>query len=111
MAVADMDESIKFYTEVLGLEIDSQHNPYPGLRITLLKAEGDAMIELIEGEETPQKTGLFSVGIEVEDINTKVKELKTKGAKIIRGPIEVATGAIIAFLQDPNGVQIGLIQP
>jgi len=53
MSVADMDESIKFYTEVMGLEIDSQHNPYPGLRITLW--EGDAMIELIEGEETPQR--------------------------------------------------------
>ena len=109
MAVADMDESIKFYTEVLGLEIDSQHNPYPGLRITLLKAEGDAMIELIEGEETPQETGLFSVGIEVEDINTKVKELKSKGAKITREPTPILVGTL-AFLEDPNGAQIALIQ-
>ena len=109
MAVADMDESIKFYTEVLGLEIDSQHNPYPGLRITLLKGEGEAMIELIEGEETPQETGLFSVGIEVEDINTKVKELKSKGAKITREPTPILVGTL-AFLEDPNGAQIALIQ-
>ena len=59
MAVADMDESIKFYTKVLGLKIDSQHNPYPGLRITLLKGEGDAMIELIEGEETTKNWSVF----------------------------------------------------
>ena len=46
--VEDMDESIKFYTEVMGLEIDSRHNPQPGATITLLKGEADAMIELIK---------------------------------------------------------------
>ena len=48
------------------LEIDSQHNPYPGLTITLLKGEGDAMIELIKNTEN--ETGLFSVVMGVEDI-------------------------------------------
>ena len=83
--VEDMDESIKFYTEVMGLEIDSQHNHYPGLTITLLKGEGDAMIELIKNTEN--ETGLFSVGMEVKDINTTVKELKSKGAKITKEPM------------------------
>jgi lactoylglutathione lyase len=110
IAVADMNESIKFYTEVVGLEIDNQINPYPGLTITFLKGEGEAMIELIENVENPQKPGLFLVGMEVENMNTKVKELKSKGAKITRGPTQVADGAIIAFLQDPNGVEIELIQ-
>lgn len=109
MAVADMDESIKFYTEVMGLEIDSQHNPYPGLTITLLKGEGDAMIELIENIENPKETGLFSVGIEVEDISTTVKELKSKGAKITMEPTPITVGTL-AFLEDPNGAQIALIQ-
>lgn len=109
MAVVDMDESIKFYTEVMGLEIDSQHNPYPGLTITLLKGEGDAMIELIENKENPQETGLFSVGIEVEDISTTVKELKSKGAKITMEPTPITVGTL-AFLEDPDGAQIALIQ-
>jgi len=106
IGVADMDESIKFYTDVMGLEIDSQINPRPGFTITFLKGDGDAMIELIE---TPEK-GLLSVGIEVEDMNTIVKEIKSKGAEIIQEPRSVAGGTIIAFLLDPNGVQIGLIQ-
>ncbi len=109
MIVADMDESIKFYTEVMGLEIDSQHNPYPGLTITLLKGEGDAMIELIENTENSQETGLFSVGMEVEDINITVKELKSKGAKIIQEPTPITVGTL-AFLEDPNGTRIALIQ-
>jgi lactoylglutathione lyase len=110
IAVADMEESIKFYTEVMGLEIDNQINPYPGATITFLTGEGEAMIELIENVEEPQKPGLLAVGMEVKDVNTTVKKLKSKGAKITRGPTQVADGTIIAFLQDPNGVQIGLIQ-
>lgn len=105
--VEDMNESIKFYTEVMGLEIDSQHTPYPGLIITLLKGEGSAMIELIKNTEN--ETGLFSVGMEVEDINIKVEELKYKGAKITKEPTPITIGTL-AFLEDPNGTTIVLIQ-
>jgi len=105
--VADMDESVKFYTEVMGLEIDSRHNPFPGLTITLLKGEGDAMVELIKN--TDNEPGLFSVGMEVEDMNTTVKELKSKGAKITQEPVPITVGTL-AFLEDPNGVKIALIQ-
>ena len=105
--VEDMDESIKFYTEVMELEIDSKHNPFPGLTITLLKGEGDAMIELIKNTEN--ETGLFSVGVEVEDINKTLKELKSKGAKITKEPVPITIGTL-AFLEDPNGVTIVLIQ-
>jgi len=105
--VADMEESIKFYTEVMGLEIDSRHNPFPGLTITLLKGEGDAMIELIKNAEN--EIGLFSVGMEVEDINTTVKELKSKGARITQEPVPITVGTL-AFLEDPNGAKIALIQ-
>ncbi len=105
--VEDMDESIKFYTEVMGLEIDSQYNPQPGVIITLLKGEGDAMIEIIKNAES--ETGLFSMGMEVEDINTTVKELRSKGAKITMEPIPITVGTL-AFLEDPNGARIALIQ-
>jgi lactoylglutathione lyase len=105
--VEDMDKSIKFYTEVLGFKIDSEHRPIPGAIITLLKGDGDAMIELIKN--TVDKTGLFSVGMDVEDINATVKELKSKGAKITMEPIPITVGTL-AFLEDPNGVKIALIQ-
>jgi lactoylglutathione lyase len=107
IGVADMDESIKFYTEAMGFEIDSQYNLGPGLRITLLKGEGDAMIELIKNTEN--KTGLFSLGMEIDDINTTVKELKSKGAKITMEPVPITVGTL-AFIEDPNGVRIALIQ-
>ena len=61
-----MEKSVKFYSEVMGLEVDSQFNPQPGVLITLMKGEGDAMIELIKNTEN--EIGLFSVGIEVKDL-------------------------------------------
>ena len=105
--VKNMDESIKFYTEIMGFKIDSQHNPQPGAIITLLKGEGEAMIELIKN--TVNEPGLYSVGMDVEDINTTVKELKSKGARITMEPIPITVGTL-AFLEDPNGVRIALIQ-
>ncbi|MDD3984943.1 MAG: VOC family protein [Methanobacterium sp.] len=105
--VEDVEESIKFYTEVMGLEIDSQHKPYPGLIITLLKGGGNTMIELIKNTEN--ETGLFSVGMEVEDINITVQKLKSKGAKITKEPTQIIIGTL-AFLEDPNGTTIVLIQ-
>jgi lactoylglutathione lyase len=65
------------------------------------------MIELIKNTEN--ETGLYSVGIEVNDLDAKIKELKSKGAKIIMEPVPITVG-ILAFLEDPNGAKIALIQ-
>lgn len=107
--VADMEESVRFYTEVMGFDVGSRHEPRPGLRILLLKGGGDAMIELIRDENNPQEPGLFSVGMEVEDIESTVRELKAKGARITMDPVPITVGTL-AFLEDPNGVRIALIQ-
>lgn len=105
--VENMETSVKFYTEVMGFEVDSQYNPLPGVIITLLKGEGDAMIELIKNTEN--EIGLFSVGMQVKDLNTTMKELKARGAKITMEPVPITDG-MLAFLEDPNGAKIALIQ-
>ncbi|MDQ7092176.1 VOC family protein [Desulfosporosinus sp. PR] len=105
--VRDMDVSIKFYREVMGFEIDSQYNPQPGIVITLMKGKGEAMLELIK--DTIHESGFYSVGMEVEDLDAALQELKAKGAKITMGPVPITVGSL-AFLEDPNGVRIALIQ-
>ena len=102
-----MEQSIRFYTEVMGFEVDSQFNPAPGVIINLLKGEGDALIELIKNTES--EIGLYSVGMEVKDLNAILKELKAKGANITMGPVPITDGSL-AFLEDPNGAKIALIQ-
>ncbi len=105
--VKDMDESIKFYTETMGFAIDSQYHPQPGTTITLMKGKGEAMIELIQS--AAYDVGFYSVGMEVENLLTAIAELKSKGAKMISEPLPTLVGSL-AFLQDPNGVTIALIQ-
>ena len=107
LIVKDMDESIKFYRDIMGFEIDSQYDLGQAGAITLLKGEGETMIEIIKNPV--DEPGLFSVGMDVEDINAAVKELKSKGAKITMEPTPITVGTL-AFLEDPNGVRIALIQ-
>jgi len=105
--VKDMEESIRFYKDIMGFEIDSQYTPTSDVTITLMKTKGDAMIELIK--DSMHDVGFYSVGMDVEDLNAAIKELKSKGTKIIMGPVDITVGSL-AFLEDPNGVRIALIE-
>jgi lactoylglutathione lyase len=115
MIVKDMDESIKFYTEIMDFKIDAQYNLPQATTtllkgegtITLLKGEGDTLLELIKNEDGG--VGLFSVGMDVEDIDTEVKKLKSKGVEFTLEPTKIAVGSM-SILKDPNGVNIVLIQ-
>lgn len=107
MIVKDMDESIKFYTEVMGFKIDSQYYLGPAGAITLLKGEGETMVEIIQNPVN--EPGLFSMGMDVEDLDTTLEELKAKGAKVTMEPTPITVGTL-AFIEDPNGVRIALIQ-
>lgn len=107
MIVKDMDESIQFYTEVMSFEIDSQYHLKPGSMITLLKGRGDTMLELIQAATFP--VGLYSVGMDVKDLDVTLTDLQSKGAKITMEPVPTQVGRM-AFMEDPNGVRFALIQ-
>lgn len=107
MIVKDLEESIKFYTDVMGFEIDSQYDLGPAGAITLLKGEGETMVEIIQNPVN--EPGLFSMGMDVENLDTTLEELKAKGAKVTMEPTPITVGTL-AFIEDPNGVRIALIQ-
>ena len=116
IAVENLDESIKFYTDKLGFKENRRFNPEKGVTIAFLKGDGESMLELTEGMENLNpnmkgQNGLFMVGLEVSDMNKTARELQNKGVKFTRGPIDTPNGTKIAFLMDPQGVQIELIQP
>ena len=116
IAVKNLDESIKFYTDKLGFKENRRFNPEKGVTIAFLKGDGESMLELTEGMENLDpnmkgKYGLFMVGLEVSNMNKTAKELQDNGVKFTRGPIDTPNGTKIAFLEDPQGVKIELIQP
>ena len=106
MIVNDMDESVKFYTETLDFTVDEVFN-LPTGKITLLNGDGDAGLELIEN--TDFKTGIYSIGMDVEDIEKEISELKQKGAEIAMDITPISVG-LMARIIDPNGINIVLIE-
>jgi len=101
VAVNKLDESAKFYTDILGLTEVRRFSPREGLTIAFFKGEGEATIELVEGEE----------GKQVENMDEEITTLKSRGVKLTRGPLGAPGGPKIAFLEGPDGVEIELIQP
>ncbi|MBN2152271.1 MAG: VOC family protein [Candidatus Lokiarchaeota archaeon] len=105
--VKDMGESVRFYTEVMGFAVESRHDLGPAGTITLLRGKGETLVELIENPV--DGPGLYSVGMEVEDMDATVEQLRSKGARITMEPRPITVGTL-AFIEDPNGARIALIQ-
>ena len=105
--VRDMEESVKFYREILGFETDSVYNLGPGIMITLMKSGGETMVELIQNKE--DKCGLHCIGFEVDHISAVVQDYRQRGVRIIMEPRPITNGSL-AFIEDPNGARIALIQ-
>ena len=104
--VKSMKESVEFYSEVMGLAIDSEYNLGAMGRITLMRGAGEAMVELIESPSYP--TGFWSVGISVDDMDEAMAKYREKGAKVLGEPVPI-TGGKCAFIEDPNGVRLAIV--
>jgi len=115
--VGDLERSIKFYTEVLGMSLLRQKE-YPDGKFTLAflgyGAESEnTVIELTYNWDTGKYdlgNGYGHMALEVDDVYQATDEIKSRGGKIIReaGPMNAGT-TIIAFVEDPDGYQIELI--
>jgi lactoylglutathione lyase len=116
--VNDLDESIRFYRDALGMTLLRQHD-FPGGRFTLafVGYGGEAthsVIELTYNWDTHQYdvgTGFGHIAIGVPNVYKACEELRAKGVKVVRepGPMKHG-GSEIAFVEDPNGYRIELIQ-
>ena len=119
LRVKDLDKSIHFYTKILGMSLLRQHSFESG-RFTLAfvgygSEETDAVLELTfnwdetSGYELGRGYGHIALG--VPDIYSTCEQLRDAGAKIIREPGPMKHGStIIAFIEDPDGYQVELIE-
>lgn len=116
--VGDLDRSLAFYTEVLGMR-ELRRQDYPDGRFTLAfvgyqsEAEG-AVLELTHNWDTSSYelgNGYGHVALEVDDAYAACAEIKARGGKVVReaGPMKHGT-TVIAFVEDPDGYKIELIQ-
>ena len=117
LRVGDLDRSITFYTQTLGMKLLRQKE-YPDGEFTLAfigygDESSNTVIELTYNWGTDQYdlgSGYGHIALEVDDVYKATEEIRQKGGKIIRdaGPMNAGT-TIIAFVEDPDGYQIELI--
>jgi lactoylglutathione lyase len=117
LRVGDLDRSIRFYTEVLGMKLLRQKD-YPDGEFTLaFVGYGDesdnTVIELTHNWDTDSYdlgSGYGHIALEVDDVYKATDDIKLRGGKVLRdaGPMNAGT-TIISFVEDPDGYPIELI--
>ncbi len=110
--VKDMAESERFYREIIGLYEELRFSYRNGMNILFMSDCNGSLIELIkmEGCSSSCESGKeVSIGFLVDDLDEKIRELKSKNIDI-RGPVDVPGGVRFIFIKDPNGVDIELVE-
>jgi lactoylglutathione lyase len=117
LRVGDLERSIAFYTNVLGMQL-LRRKDYPAGEFTLaFIGYGDetdqTVLELTYNwgvDKYELGTAFGHIALEVPDVYAACEKMRAAGGKIIReaGPMNAGT-TIIAFLEDPDGYQIELI--
>jgi len=119
LRVRDLQRSIEFYTEILGMRL-LRRSDYPDGEFTLAfvgyqdESEG-AVIELTHNwgdHDYELGSGYGHIALEVDDVYRATDEIRQRGGKILRdaGPMN-AGSSIIAFVEDPDGYPIELCGP
>jgi lactoylglutathione lyase len=115
--VGDLDKSIKFYTELLGLKFHRQ-TEYPDGKFTLAflgyGGETEPFLELTYNWGTDSYdlgNGYGHMAFGVEDIYATCEKIKELGGKVIRPPGPMKHGkTVIAFVEDPDNYKVELIE-
>ena len=112
--VRDLDKTVSFYRDVLGLEETSRHTSGRGSQLVFFKAPGsEEEIEICKFDESgPVQVGpdLTHLAFEVEDLEQFAVQAAAKGYPLSDGPHQSSSGSVIAFLDAPEGYEIELIQ-
>jgi lactoylglutathione lyase len=117
--VRDLDKSLKFYSDLLGMKVLRQRD-YPTGKFTLAfvgygEEAGNTVIELTHNWEQAEPynlgTAFGHLAIGVPDVYKTCDQLAAAGVKIPRpaGPMAHG-GSVIAFIEDPDGYRIELVQ-
>ena len=118
LRVGDLERSIRFYTEVLGMQL-LRRKDYPSGRFTLaFVGYGDerdnTVLELTHNWDTEDYAlgdGYGHIALGLDDIYSACNAIAEKGGRVVREPGPMKHGTtVIAFVDDPDGYKVELIQ-
>jgi lactoylglutathione lyase len=114
MRVSDMEQTVTFYTNVLGLEVLERKVSPRGSHLAFLKVPNSE--ELIELTSFPPsgpvrvQEDLVHLAFQVESLDDTIASLNAKGVKVTDGPTQTSSGSRFIFIDAPDGYEVELIE-
>ena len=118
LRVGDLDKSIKFYSNIMGMELIRKHD-YESGRFTLAflgygEEKDNTVLELTHNWDTDsydKGEGFGHIAIAVEDVYAACEKIRDAGGTIVREPGPMKHGStVLAFVEDPDGYKIELLE-
>lgn len=105
--VKDMEETLKFYQEIVGLKIDRRFNAGPGMEICFLGEDG-TKLELIHDEKIKSidAGNAATLGFGADSLDKMIKLLNERGIEIKTGPVQPNPHMRYIIVKDPNGIKV-----
>ncbi len=114
MRVSDMDQTIQFYTGILGLEVIERKTSPRGSHLAFLKVpNSDELIELCSFPASgPVKVqeDLVHLAFQVDNLDDTIAQLEAKHIRITDGPTKTSSGSRFIFIDAPDGYEVELIE-
>ena len=114
MRVSDMDQTIAFYTDVLGLEVLERKVSPRGSHLAFLRVpNSEELIELCSFPPSgPVKVqeDLVHLAFQVESLDQTIAALQQRGVRITDGPTTTSSGSRFLFIDAPDGYEVELIE-
>ena len=114
MRVSNMDDTIRFYQDVLGLEVMERKVSPRGSHLAFLKVpNSEELIELCSfpaSGPVQVQEDLVHLAFEVESLDETIRSLQAKGITITDGPTGTSSGSRFIFIDAPDGYEVELIE-
>ena len=117
LRVEDIDRTLAFYRDALGLSVTNEFVGGDGATNVYLAGGGDAELQFKYYADQPnppvEPSGIDHVALRVEDTDATVERLvEATGCRVLRGPLtSEGANARVAFVEDPDGYGVELVEP
>jgi lactoylglutathione lyase len=109
--VKDMDESLRFYQEVVGLPLNRRMKPTLEQEIAFLGSDGTQVELICRQDKKDVSLGQdISMGFETPSLDALIEQFRTIGLAVHSGPFQPNPGIRFLYVLDPNGLKIQFVE-
>jgi lactoylglutathione lyase len=106
----DVEGAVKYYTQVLGLEL-AERFPVDGDEDFVFLKAGDITLELMPKKTMEAEVGFHHISFRVDDVDNSAQDLKNEGVDMEVEPMDAGVGGIrLGFFRGPNNVRLQLFE-